>query len=170
MADAVIAHNGLRFDFKWANREFIFHGLTPPSPYKPIDTLSIAKAKFNFNSNKLDDLGDYLGVGRKMKHEGFGLWKKCMAGDKRAFKKMVAYNKQDIILLESVYLKLRAWGSHPLLNFGIICPTCGSKNVIKRGFIRVVGGRKQRYQCECGRWLLSNKKEKVKNLDTEYLK
>ncbi len=49
-ADVVIAHNGDRFDIKKSNARFIYHGLKPPSPYKTIDTLKIARKHFNFNS------------------------------------------------------------------------------------------------------------------------
>ncbi len=56
-ADIIIAHNGNSFDIKKSNARFIFHGMKPPSPYKSIDTKLVAKRSFNFNSNKLDDLG-----------------------------------------------------------------------------------------------------------------
>ena len=37
-ADIVVAHNGNSFDIKMRNAKFIEFGLTPPSPYKSIDT------------------------------------------------------------------------------------------------------------------------------------
>jgi len=172
-ADIIIAHNGNQFDIKWANRAFILHGFKPPSPYKQIDTLSIARTKFKFNSNKLNDLGKYLGLGSKIETGGFKLWKKCMAGDKRAFNEMIRYNKQDVVLLEKVYLKLRPYmHNHPLavdVN-QFACPVCGSRRVQKRGWMITAGGiyRKKRYQCqECGKWSASNKeriKDKENNL------
>jgi len=64
-ADIVIGQNGDNFDIKKVNTRFIIHGLTPPSPFKSIDTLKIARRCFKFTSNRLDDLGNYLGVGRK---------------------------------------------------------------------------------------------------------
>ena len=39
-ADIIIAHNGDEFDIKKINARFVFHGLTPPAPYKTIDTQS----------------------------------------------------------------------------------------------------------------------------------
>ena len=38
-ADVVVAHNGDKFDIKKINTRFLVHGLTPPAPYKPVDTL-----------------------------------------------------------------------------------------------------------------------------------
>ena len=44
--------------------------MPPPSPYKTIDTLKIARKYFGFNSSKLDDLGRVLGAGEKVRHGG----------------------------------------------------------------------------------------------------
>jgi len=77
-ADIVIAHNAIKFDCRRVNTRFIANGLTPPSPVKVIDTLREAKKHFAFTSNRLNDLGEFLGVGKKIKTGGFELWKKCM--------------------------------------------------------------------------------------------
>ena len=158
-ADIVIAHNGDRFDIKKANARFIYHKLTPPTPYKTIDTLKVARNKFKFDSNKLDSLGKYLGVGSKLPHTGAHLWFGCMAGDMSSWKLMRQYNEQDIHLLEAVYLKLRPWmTNHPNINIydevQDACPHCGGK-VQKRGFGYTQLGSYQRYQCTnkvCGAW------------------
>jgi DNA polymerase elongation subunit (family B) len=63
-ADIVIGHNVDRFDIRKINTRFLAHGMPPPSPYRTVDTLKIAKKYFRFDSNKLDDLGRCLGVGR----------------------------------------------------------------------------------------------------------
>lgn len=163
-SDIIVAHNGKAFDIKWANRAFIKYGLTPPSPYKVVDTLTEARSRFKFNSNRLNDLGKYLGLGEKFETGGFPLWKKCMAGDKKAYKKMVKYNKQDVVLLEKVYLKLRPFMNHPKINIGYEeCEKCGSKNIVKNGYHTLVGGfRKDQYQCkDCGHWFSPFKKYKI---------
>jgi len=165
-ADVVIAHNGDKFDIRKMNARFIYHNLTPPSPYKSIDTLKIARKYFKFNSNKLDDLGKHLGLGEKVKHEGFGLWLKCMNGNKKAWKKMTKYNIQDVLLLEKIYYKFRPWIiGHP--NYGtylrkdFVCPNCGSTHVHKRGTYTTTTRVYQRFKCqECGAWSRSVKSEK----------
>jgi ribosomal protein L37AE/L43A len=169
-ADILIAHNGDNFDVKMANTSFAHHSLTPPSPYKTIDTLKIARSKFKFNSNKLDDLGEYLGLGRKVETGGFKLWLGCLSGNKRSWNKMVKYNRQDVILLGKVYLKLRPWATNlPQNSEGLTCPACGSTNVQRRGFNINKVFKSQRYQCRsCGKWSSSSKKIKYNN--NEYLK
>jgi hypothetical protein len=157
-ADIVIAHNGDHADIPWARTRFLAHGMQPPSPFKSVDTRKVARRHFRFDSNKLDDLGRCLGLGRKLPNTGFELWSRCMAGEIKAFKEMSEYNIQDIILLEKVYLKLRSWtvdSDHPSVQPGHPedCPKCGSSRIEKRGFTYTAFRKKQRYNCKsCGGW------------------
>ncbi len=157
-ADIVVAHNGNRFDEKQLSTEFLKHKLPPPTPHKAIDTLVASRRYFRFNSNKLDDLGESLGVGRKLKHEGFGLWLGCLDGDMKSWERMVKYNKQDVVLLERIYKKMRPWmDSHPNLNHfsgdRLSCSVCGSSNTERRGVAFKMGSSYPRFQCkDCGKW------------------
>lgn len=156
-ADVLIAHNGDRFDIRKANARFIMQGLKPPSPYKSIDTLKAARRFFHFQSNKLDDLGQYLGVGRKLPHTGFDLWKRCMIGEKKAWQTMREYNMHDVELLERVYEKLKPYiSNHPDLTIYTDdpgCPTCRSTHVQRRGFLVSRKRKYRRYHCQnCGSW------------------
>ena len=167
-ADILIAHNGDDFDIKMVNRSFAKYGMLPPSPYETIDTKKLAKSRFRFTSNKLDDLGEYLGLGRKMQTGGFQLWLDCLAGDKKAWNKMVAYNRQDIILLEKVYLKLRPWAkTHPRIDTSdkILCPVCGSADVQRRGYGCTAGGfMYYRFQCNaCGKYSSGKHTQRIIN-------
>jgi len=150
-ADVVIAHNGDKFDQKKTNARFAVHGLKPPSPYKSIDTLKVARKYFKFNSNKLDDLGRVLKVGRKIKHQGIALWLDCMAGKRAAWKIMIKYNKMDVVLLEKVYLRLRAWiDNHPNIarvNRPDACPKCGSGQFKSHGWRYTKTRRYRRFRC-----------------------
>lgn len=137
-ADILVAHNCNAFDYPLFRTRLLDNGMPPPKTVKLIDTLKIAKS-LKFNSNKLDSLGHYLNVGRKMPTEGMKLWLDCMEGDKEALKKMVDYNEQDVILLEEVYLKLRAFDTNPV-NAGQYhsdgeqhCPVCGSTDLTETG-------------------------------------
>jgi len=157
-ADIIVAHNGDGFDLPKINTRFISLGLQPPKPYQTIDTLKIARAKFKFDSNKLDELGRYLKLGRKLPHTGFHLWRGCMAGDKRAWATMKRYNAKDVALLEKVYYRMRPWhGTHPSVTAGEAgCPKCSSSKASKRGFTYTIARRrKQRFQClSCFGWFL----------------
>lgn len=157
-SDIIVGHNSERFDNKWVNKRIVYHGLPPASPYRSIDTLQIAKRYFRFDRNRLDALGQYLGVGRKESHHGFKTWLDCMNGDEKAWREMTRYNKKDVELLERVYLKLRPYYlTHP--NINVLdeninaCPKCGSMDIVKRGFAFTSVSKKQRYRCKnCGGW------------------
>ena len=157
--DVICAHNGDRFDLRVANKLFIRHKLRPPSPYKTIDTLKIARKNFRFDSNKLDDLSNFL-FGERKHSTGMKLWMDCMKGDKKALKTMEEYCGQDVNLQYKVYQELRAWHTgHPNSNLynntQYNCPVCGSDKTIKRGFNFTRVGKYQRYQCKnrgCGAW------------------
>lgn len=159
-ADIVVAHNGKGFDIPVLNSRFVIHGMKPPSTYKIVDTLAVAKRHFRFTSNRLDALGEFLGVGRKIGTGGFTLWRDVLAGDKAAWKRMVDYCEQDVHLLEEVYMKLRAWHTgHPNVNlYGDIdkpsCNVCGSHHVQSRGYDRTQVSTFRRFQCQdCGHWM-----------------
>lgn len=162
-ADVIMTHNGDAFDIKKVNARFVFHKLPPPSPYKTIDTKKVAKRYFNFNSNKLDDLGRYLGVGRKLPNTGWNLWKRCYLGDEKAWKEMLKYNKQDVVLLENIYEKFKPYMlNHPnrqAYNLNrASCPNCGHKHSHSRGYEMRVGYKINRLQCKgCGRWFYGEK-------------
>jgi len=164
-ADIVVAHNGDSFDIKKTNARFVVHGLSPPTPYKTVDTLKIARANFKFDSNKLDNIGSYLDVGRKLPHTGKHLWLGCMNGDPASWRVMRRYNAQDVRLLESVYEKLKPWAkSHPVLTAiaprkTTACPTCLSTNVQRRGWNIARVKKTPRFQCQgCGAWFSQSEK------------
>lgn len=135
-SNIVIAHNGLAFDIPKINTRLIKHGLPPPSRYHQIDTLIAAQKSFKFTSNKLDFIGNYLGVGRKIKTE-YQLWIRCDEGEKSALQEMLTYNLQDVGLLEDVYVLLRPWTpTHPNMSLYVhdeggddVCKVCLSDNI-----------------------------------------
>lgn len=158
-ADAVIHFNGKKFDIPTLNKEFLLYGMNPPSPYHQIDLMVVAKSEFRFPSNKLQYIAGQLGVGGKVQHEGFELWVKCMAGEKEAWDKMEKYNRQDVFLLEDLYLKLRPWiKNHP--NYPLYgdmekkrCPKCNSSRLNYRGYYYTTTQTYRRLQCkDCGGW------------------
>jgi hypothetical protein len=156
-ADIIIAHNGDSFDQKMSQTRFMVHKLGPTSSYKQLDTKKIAKKYSRFSSNKLDDLGKYLSLGQKLDTGGIELWHGCMNGDMKSWKKMMTYNKQDVVLLEQLYMELRPWvDNHPgmnlLLNRPNACPKCGEEGEIKsKGYRISKTGKYHRWQCEhCG--------------------
>lgn len=158
-ADIVITQNGKAFDHKKLNARFILNGMKPPSSFKYIDTLLLAKKHFAFSSNKLEYMSDKLCKKyKKLKHakfSGFEMWRECLAGNQAAWKEMEKYNKYDVLALEELYTKLIPWDN--TVNFNLyhdgtdhIC-TCGSTDFKKNGYAYTASGKFQRHVCnECG--------------------
>lgn len=162
--DILVAHNCKQFDRRKVNARFAIHDMLPPSPYKVVDTLLEARKNFMFTSNKLGDLGVYLGLGPKEDTGGFQLWKDCMAGDMEAWEKMRGYNRQDVVLLEQVYLRLLPYmTSHP--NMGVYqeqeiptCSKCGSSDLVEQGTTNTNVSCFKQYKCNsCGAFSRSRK-------------
>lgn len=132
-ADAVVTYNGVGFDRKHLNREFLLDGMPPPAPCKDIDLLKTARSRFKFPINKLEHVAGELGLGGKLPHTGFKLWRQCLDGDVRARRLMERYNRQDVRLTEQLYLRLRPWiKGHPHVGmFDTVCrgacPVCGGQ-------------------------------------------
>lgn len=154
-ADIIVAHNGDAFDIKTSNARFLFRSLPPPKPYQTIDTLKIARRRFKLNSNKLDDIAKTLKLGRKFHTGGFKLWQDCMRGQRTAWERMKRYNKQDVVLLEKVYEKLKPWApTHPNLTLykeetdRPACPRCLHPEVHKYGWYYTPGRKTKQYKCK----------------------
>lgn len=165
-ADALISWNGASFDTKTMAKEFFLSGMTPPSPAKEIDLMRAAKRRFRLMSNKLEYVASALGLEGKRKHEGFGLWRRCLEGDEAAWREMIRYCKQDVVTLEPIFERMRGWipslPSPALYDGGDErCAGCGGTNLEKRGFAYTALGRFQQYRCRtegCGRWSRSGKR------------
>ena len=161
-ADVIIGHNLDRFDIKKTNAMFLRHNLTPPAPYKTIDTLKVARKNFANSSNRLDSLGELLNIGRKAPTHGYmALFNGTMEENTtKAWNIMRKYNIQDVILTEQLYEKLLPWiTNHPIdLDNPEGCTNCGSTHIIARGYRETRSFRYQRFQCgDCHSWMRGRK-------------
>lgn len=161
-ADVLVAHNGDKFDLRKFNARVAFWHLPPPPPVLTVDTRKVAKKYFGFDSNRLDYLGRHF-FGEGKIHTDFDLWKEVLKGSEEALEEMITYNKQDVRLLERVYLHMRPWmTNHPNMALetpgNIVCPVCGSTEYQSRGIRMNKTTTNHRYQCsagECRKWFSS---------------
>ena len=158
-ADAAIAHNGDAFDIKWLRGRCLKHGI-PFSPFtKTVDTYKISRGLFNLNSHKLDYLHNFLGGKGKISTGGFSLWKNIMLHNKpKDLKKMLDYNKNDVVILEEVFEMLKPY-MKPFMHASLLeggeawhCPHCGSDELHHyRARTTATGSIRWQRQCEgCG--------------------
>jgi hypothetical protein len=150
-ADIVIGYNQVGFDDKRMNVEFRRLGLPVPAPVKSVDLLRAVRARFGYPMNKLQSVAGELGVGRKVPHTGWAMWKACITddngypylgpvpeggGDACSWNLMRRYCKGDVTLTEDVYRVLLDGGwikNHPHVGLygGRLdgCPICGGDTV-----------------------------------------
>lgn len=137
-ADEIIGHNSDKFDTKWIRTRAAYYDIDMMPDFKSIDTLKQSRTLFNAPSNRLDSLGKYHNLGQKLENEK-GLWQKVWRENNRAaLKRMVAYCKQDVILLEQYFNKINKYmkpkthanGSSIMRLKGLKreCPECGSQD------------------------------------------
>lgn len=163
-ADEIVGHNGDRFDINHLRTRFALYGI-PLHPFlKTIDTLKVARSKFKFNSNRLDYLGQYFGVGKKSDNGGLETWKSIMFdNDKKAMDRMVKYCKQDVNLLEDIFDRLSPYIKAKTHVSGdrAACPECGGTHVQNRGTgVTAAGNVRYRHHCQnkkCGKWFTTTK-------------
>lgn len=152
-ADILLGQNSDNFDIKMANYFFIRNDLEPIPPTKSIDTMKIAKRYFRFANNKLDNLGEELGVGGKTKIKHSDIWQDCfLHGDKKSWKLMNVYCKNDVRVTTEIYLKMRSFmHSHPSLSRisgeWDSCPRCGSYSFRIKAYRTTNTLRYHQYQC-----------------------
>lgn len=135
IGNGFMMHNCDKFDLPWIKARAAYHGLPMYPKYTSVDTLKIARYQFKFPSNRLDDLGDYLGVGRKIETDR-QLWVDTVCnGSREALDRMVKYCEQDVFLLEDVYDKLKSY-TLPTTHNGVLnnktkltSPYNGSTNI-----------------------------------------
>lgn len=148
--DFVITQNGKKFDQKKLNARFVIHGMKPPSTYRHIDVLQIAKSQFGFTSNKLQYMTETLCKKYKKsghaKFSGFELWSECLNGNIEAWSEMENYNILDILSLEELYLIISPWDAK-LPNFSVYDDEPSeNEEWVKDGFVYSNLGKYDRYR------------------------
>lgn len=161
-ADMWVTHYGQRFDVPFVNARLLYHKLDPLPPIPHVDTWRIARYKMKLNSNRLATIAAFFGLEEKTPLSG-PIWIKAMAGHISAIRYVERHCKQDVVVLEQVYEKIKSLTTtHPNVNLvegkKDSCPICGEHKLQKRGFTFARTRKYQRYSCTaCGGWSRSSK-------------
>lgn len=153
-ADYAVGHNINGFDLPKINARVAGLDLEPLGPVRTIDTLQLAKKNLQIAYNKLDYLGEYFGLGRKIKTD-MELWLRCLRGETQALREMRAYNVQDVHLLEAVMEKLKPHCRNFPRLFDAdhqderLCLFCGGtfETMQRRGYYRTQASTMVKFQC-----------------------
>lgn len=138
-ADIIVGHGVGRFDARHMQTGWLELGLPMPSPFKVVDTLTIARQRFGMESNTLDAICKRLNIPHKTDKYEVQVAKDAMAGDTKAQKKLKAYNCGDIVASEALYDRFRGRiPNHPHVPTGnaldvISCNQCNGRNLDRNG-------------------------------------
>ena len=162
-ADVVMAYNGDGFDIPKTQARMLYHGIKPTSTFQSIDPLKIMKKHFKLYSNSLKEVARYLDLDtQKLGSVGFDTWRKCMAGDAKAWGRMEEYNRRDVEVLEEIYMELQPWVGRVRPNAGFsfahfveeganVCPACGADGLKRSGVYRTAVSEFPEFKCKgCG--------------------
>lgn len=150
----VIGQNNNMFDNKWIATRAAKHRLHINRFVKSFDIYRMAKSVFRLPSYSMDYMAHFFGLTPKQEHEGIIMWEKCEKGtpkeQKEYLKKMVEYNRADIVTTEELYLTLQPYFNN-ITNLGTkmggpkwVCPITGSRNVKLQNTIYTAMGTVQR--------------------------
>lgn len=150
----VIGQNNNMFDNKWIATRAAKHRLHINRFVKSFDIYRMAKSVFRLPSYSMDYMAHFFGLTPKQEHEGIIMWEKCEKGtpkeQKEYLKKMVEYNRADIVTTEELYLTLQPYFNN-VTNLGTkmgepkwVCPITGSRNVKLQNTIYTAMGTVQR--------------------------
>ena len=158
-ADTVVAHNGDRFDLPKINGRVALAGLENLGPVDTIDTLKLSRQSFGFAYHNLDWLAEVFLSENKIKTD-FSWWEDVMQGDEAAMRKMVKYNRKDVVLLERVFHAMIPYVKTLRRMYDqdgeiITCSYCGGHKFERRGSRRTKTMTYVQYKClneACGRY------------------
>ena len=159
-ADIIVAHNGDRFDLPKINGRVALLGLEPLGPVDTIDTLKLSRQSFGFGYHNLDFLAKEF-LGESKIETNWSWWEDILNGDPKAMKKMVRYNKKDVVLLERVFHAMMPYVKNLRRLYegsgDLSCPYCGSTDRQNRGKKRNKTTTYQQHQCNgCLRYYHTN--------------
>ena len=123
-----------------------------------IDTKELASKNIYSFNNRLGYLGEQFVGTKKLEHEGWELWVKVWHKVKSAMKLMTKYCKQDVVVLENIFIILKPFATNlPNQNLWInhededapkrVCPSCGSLRLKSHGWVHAKTLTYRRMRC-----------------------
>lgn len=106
----LVGHNAKWFDLPFIRSRLMRWGLPPFPEPRLIDPLLIARNHLRHKFNGLDSLAKFLGV-KDQKTDVLGdTWMRAsLDGDRKAMDEIVEHCRLDVLILERVFVKLRAY-------------------------------------------------------------
>ncbi len=158
-ADYTVAHYGQRYDLPMINSKLVKYNKKPLPPTPLIDTWKFARYQMKMHSNRLAAISEYLGTESQKTEISYDDWLDAAAGDPKSIREVVDHCKKDVLTLEEVFLKIKAFipdlPATNLLASGRpdVCTNCGQDSLQQNGWRTTRTRRYPRFVCtNCGKW------------------
>lgn len=166
-ADIIVSWYGKGFDRKFLNTRMLMTGLSPLPPLSSehVDLYFAARGNLAMHSNRLQAVSESLGCPMSKTPVRADTWRRAQRGDKKAVAYVIDHCKLDVLILEWVYYKLRAFVRQhpPRSEHRDDCRVCGGSSFLSNGFRFRYGQKDRRLQCQgCGAWSYQNVKTAVR--------
>lgn len=166
-AEAVITHNGKRFDVPAINTRLLLNGLPVlPATLRHFDTCETIFKKLKMGASLKNCISEFDLPSEKTALDLKGSLRAVM-GNKKDYNWIVDHCKKDVLATEALYKRLApmgapGWSMAALKGKKEACPTCGDAGRMqRRGWNVAIKNRSPRFQCQkCGGWV-SGKSEPI---------
>jgi|SRR5579884_2391521 len=155
-ADVQVTYNGTRYDVPMILSKTLEHGLEVPPNVPACDLYFTVKHNLKLSRKSLQNVGYYLKLSDEKTPVEGKIWRKAATGDKKSLQYIYTHCKQDVLVLEDLYLKIRPLiRRHPRVGEVRECSACGSSRLHRRGRALSTTAKtdRYRYQCQdCSSW------------------
>ena len=153
-ADLLITYNGIQCDIPFLQTRLLHHGLDPLVPTAHKDVYYTARHKLKLSRNRLYDVQTFLGLKNEKSPVNLIQWLRALIGNKKAQQEILYHCKQDVLVLEDAYMKLRPLMiAHPRMHGYGSCNKCGGTLMKNKTYYTTGKNNKITLKCKkCGGW------------------
>lgn len=149
-ADIQVTYNGTRYDVPMILSKTLEHGLEVPPNVPACDLYFTIKSNFKLSRKSLQNVGYYLDLSEEKTPVEGKIWRKAATGDKKSLQYIYTHCRQDVMVLQDLYLKVRPLiRRHPRVGKIQECASCGSTRLHRRGRALDTIAKKDRYRYQC---------------------
>lgn len=156
-AQIAVTYNGILFDRPYLIAKTLEYNLPLPPSIPMVDLYFTVKSNMRISRKNLWTVQKHLGLKNSKTGVDGKIWKKAQIGNVVAMRWIERHCKDDVLVLEEAYERLRPLvRTHPRVAGGDLgkCRFCASDRLQRRGLqVTKTKGENQRVQCrDCGGW------------------
>lgn len=107
--DRIVTYNGCRFDIPFLRVRCIYwkHNFPIFREIKHTDLYLVAKSRLRTHNKRQGTISKFFGIPAKAHPINPEIWFKCLSGNKKALDYVLVHNKEDVLSLRELYIRLQ---------------------------------------------------------------